>query len=340
MLKKIRARLNITKKDPMISRESIEYAYRMFLDREPENEAAVHHHQKLKDLKALRNNFLNSDEFFFKHCKQFAIRLFRESLYAPKLVIDFDTDQEQEDRMVAHLRKIWTRLGLEEPYWSVLTANDYTSVNITQNIRRFYESGKVEAEGLESILLRNDIDPDILTTCLEFGCGVGRVTRWLALKFGHVYAFDISSSHINVARKYLNENNVKNVDLILLQSLDEIDKPMKIDLIYSILVLQHNPPPIIAYILKKLLKSLNAGGVAVFQVPTYVKGYNFTIEGYLGWIDRNSEMEFHVLPQKKIFKIAEETDCAILEVIRYPATDDLNHVSNLFVVQKKYLNRS
>lgn len=33
-------------------------------------------------------------------------------------------------------------------------------------------------------------------------------------------------------------------------------------------------------------------------------------------------MNSHVLPQKKVFQIAEETGCSALEVLPYPAPDD------------------
>jgi len=293
MLKKLRMRL---KKpiDPKVSRELIEYAYRLFLDRDPENEAAIRHHQTVKSYKELRDTFLNSDEFYFNHCKHFAYRLFHESLYAPKLSIDIDVEQDKLDQMIACLKNVWTRYGQEEPYWSVLTAEDFTIENISKeskNRERFYESGKIEVQGLESILLRNDIDPDTLTTCLEYGCGVGRVTRWLASRFEHVYAFDISKTHLGVAKKHLIEKGVKNVDFIHIQSLEGIETPRKIDIIYSILVLQHNPPPIIAYVLEKLLNLLNTGGIAVIQIPTYVKDYRFPFEEYMASMHRNNEME-------------------------------------------------
>lgn len=49
------------------------------------------------------------------------------------------------------------------------------------------------------------------------------------------------------------------------------------DLWSSRVVLQHNPPPIVAAILRKMLWRQNPGGLAIFQLPTYRRDYNFKI---------------------------------------------------------------
>jgi 2-polyprenyl-3-methyl-5-hydroxy-6-metoxy-1,4-benzoquinol methylase len=258
-----------------------------------------------------------------------------ELMFAPKLNIDIDVDREMLEIMISHIRKVWAEYGKSEPYWSVLTANDYKRENISLNMKRFNDSGKAEVEGLESIILRNDIDIDKLKICLEYGCGVGRVTRWLAMRFEHVFALDISPSHLQIAKKYLYDNELSNVEFIQMESLKTIDTIKKVHILYSTLVLQHNPPPIIAYIIRKLLKLVDKRGIAVFQIPTYIKGYQFPAEEYIKHIKKHKEMELHVLPQKKIFQIAEEEGCSVIEVIRYSATDSVDHISNLFVMQKR-----
>src|SRR5271169_236009 len=42
-----------------------------------------------------------------------------------------------------------------------------------------------------------------------------------------------------------------------------------VDLFFSIIVLQHNPPPVILGILDAAFAGLRPGGLAFFQVPTY-----------------------------------------------------------------------
>ena len=52
------------------------------------------------------------------------------------------------------------------------------------------------------------------------------------------------------------------------------------DVFFSTIVLQHNPPPLIAYILRQVLTQLNAGGVAFFKVQTYGLGYSLLVFAY------------------------------------------------------------
>jgi hypothetical protein len=43
--------------------------------------------------------------------------------------------------------------------------------------------------------------------------------------------------------------------------------------VFSVITLQHNPPPIMAWLLSQLLGCLNPGGVAYLQIPSYRSGY-------------------------------------------------------------------
>ena len=56
------------------------------------------------------------------------------------------------------------------------------------------------------------------------------------------------------------------------RTVDEMVNLERVDLVYSLIVLQHNPPPVIRLIVRAFLKALNPGGVAYFQVPTTVAG--------------------------------------------------------------------
>ena len=69
------------------------------------------------------------------------------------------------------------------------------------------------------------------------------------------------------------------------------------DLVYSVIVLQHNPPPVIHMLVRAFLKALNPGGVAYFQVPTYRVGYRFSPGEYLENEGKtHAMMEMHVIP--------------------------------------------
>ena len=174
-----------------------------------------------------------------------------------------------------------------------------------------------------------------MNSCLEVGCGVGRVTSFLAKAFPKVIAADISSSHLELARKYLEEQNVTNVDLQHFSNTYALESLPKVDSILSVITLQHNPPPIIAWMLGKLLLALNPGGVAYIQIPTYRNGYLFEVERYLQ-SEAPKTLEMHFLPQYEIFRIVAESDCICLEIREDGMVGDEDKmISNTFLIQKR-----
>jgi trans-aconitate methyltransferase len=106
------------------------------------------------------------------------------------------------------------------------------------------------------------------------------------------------------------------------------------DLLYTRIVLQHNPPPVMHHVLNGLLGQLNPGGVAYFQVPTYNAGYSFSIDSYLA-TDNTTNMEMHYLPQPALFALLARHGCQLLE-IREDDAIGLSHnaVSNTLLVRK------
>jgi hypothetical protein len=103
----------------------------------------------------------------------------------------------------------------------------------------------------------------------------------------------------------------------------------------SIIVLQHNPPPVIAFLLRTILAKLNPGGLAYFQVPTYRKDAVFKADQYLKGATVSGEMEVHVIPQADVWRIANETDCQVLDVRENDWTGIPDGVSNSILLMKR-----
>ncbi len=81
--------------------------------------------------------------------------------------------------------------------------------------------------------------------------------------------------------------------------------------------------------------SLNPGGIAYFQVPTYQRGYKFSCANYLAHVGGGKEMEMHVLPQAEVFDIASQTEAQVLEIFEDSFTGIFNGGrSNTFVIRK------
>ena len=222
-------------------------------------------------------------------------------------------DSEQLQQIFDRTKREWMALGEQDPYWSVLTHEEYKSENINEEaLRKFYASGWLNVAKIVNTLSRNEVvnnwDELKELDITEVGCGCGRITKGLSQVFKSVTALDISKGNLTIARDAI---DAENVDLRLITDLNEYRNLPKTDIVYSYLVLQHNTPPVIEYIIGEMLKSLKVGGIAIFQVPTYNKDYVFDFENYM---TQKEGMELHLLPQKKIWEIAYENHCIPLEV--------------------------
>lgn len=317
-----------------LTRDDVIAAYRLYLDREPESEAVIEEHlRKCSSPQALRDNFIYSTEFRENNpALHFPVLIGDE----PPMSIESACAPDDLQKLFDHVQSTWQRLGETEPHWSVVIAERYRQSNIDKNRDEFYATGRPHVAQLFGSLERNGVDVSGFKTCLDYGCGVGRITRHLAARFERVFAYDISLAHLRCAEDYLATQKISNVDLRQLKRVQDVEALPKVDVAYSMIVLQHNPPPVIGYIIEGLIRSLNPGGVAFFQVPTYRLGYSFSVATYLAGDLSKNEMEMHVLPQSRIFEIVHDSGARVLEVIDDGWTGiRFKEVSNTFVVQKE-----
>lgn len=259
--------------------------------------------------------------------------LYEVQLHDP-IVVEDKVDDVVLGRILDHIHRVWTRLGAEEPHWSVVSTADFKPARIQDTIGRFHETGRAEAANLSRLLARVGLAVPRPATALEYGCGVGRVTRWLAPLFDRVIGVDISANHIAEARKYLSAEGVANTEFTHISRVSQIDELPGFDFIYSKIVLQHNPPPVIARILDVLCSKLRPGGAGVIQIPTYAAGYAFRAKEYLEKMDKIAGMEMHVLPQPAVFGILDTHGCLPIEVSRDHLTT-VDYVSTTFVFRKR-----
>jgi 2-polyprenyl-3-methyl-5-hydroxy-6-metoxy-1,4-benzoquinol methylase len=171
---------------------------------------------------------------------------------------------------------------------------------------------------------------------MEYGCGVGRVTIHLANEFEHITALDISQGHLELAQQRIHTLGIKNITLQRIDSLDLLACLPKYDFIFTVIVLQHNPPPIIAMLIERFFQLLKNNGVVMFQVPVQMAEYRFTMAEYLANMNNNEGKEMHMLPQNVILEIARRNNCYLLEVHNDNSTGAPDiFVSQMFVFKKE-----
>src|SRR6267378_5944561 len=91
----------------------------------------------------------------------------------------------------------WNTLGETEPYFAVLTEDRFLREQMLDDDRdAFFASGDTD---IAQIL---DLIPDFKPrSALDFGCGVGRLTRALAKRVERVAGVDAAPSMLRLARE-------------------------------------------------------------------------------------------------------------------------------------------
>jgi SAM-dependent methyltransferase len=321
----------------MVSETDVIMAYRLIMGREPENQKVVagqaRHHKTLNDLRAA---FMTSPEFLARLEMPIASRADAgvKPLNWPPAKVDVRVPPDILERMVKRVEGEFLYLGAREPHWSVLTEERFKSENISQNESDFFESGEFPVADLRVAAARVQLDLSPFQSCFELGCGLGRSTMWLARQFAQVIGGDISTVHLDHARTAAARFGLSNITFAHLNEIRRYQELPNFDVFFSIIVLQHNPPPLMAYILETVLNKLTSGGIAYFQIPTYIINYNFSATEYLASEHPVGDVEVHAMPQTALLEIIEAAGCKVLE-IREDGAVGARAISNRLLVQKR-----
>lgn len=315
-----------------LTKDFIVQAYRTMLDREPESSFVVEQALGYGSRTNLRLAMISSPEFRQRNPQKEHVNTV--PLDAVANHVEHDVDAGRLGRLFAHIQSKWTKLGQERPHWSVLSSDNYAGAVTPELDEQFFRTGVQERAVVEAILARANRSMGERMRAVEYGCGIGRLSLQFAAMFDAVTAIDISPSHLELARRKAAERGLTNLRFVL-ADVAEFGMSGPFDFWYSRIVLQHNPPPLMAAILRRALSLLSPGGAAVFQIPTYAVGYSFRIDQYLQSMGEGGDIEMHCLPQSRIFQIVSEMGCRVLEVREDDAVDIPRYwVSNTFVVEK------
>lgn len=166
--------------------------------------------------------------------------------------------------MVESTDKAWRRLGQIDPYFAVVSHEQFRTESLNASARKqFFEMGEVHVAQIVEIIRRH-IDSNFApNNVLDYGCGVGRIVIPLARRFPRVVGVDISEGMINEAARNCAMYGVRNVDLISVKELD--GKNEKFDFIHSFIVFQHIRPKRGEKIALHLINRLTDGGVGALH---------------------------------------------------------------------------
>ena len=228
---------------------------------------------------------------------------------APPMDVVADCDPAALQALWDQVARVWSGLGEADAHWSVLTEDRFRAGAMDDAaFAAFQETGAGEVRRLLAWLRRAGITPGPDWVCAEFGCGVGRITRNLAPLFRRVIGFDVSAPHLRAAAAGLAADGCSNVELVQVRSSADLAALQGVDLFYSVISLQHSPPPVIMDVLRHAFAGLRPGGCAFFQVPTYAQGYAYPAGAAA------EVMEMHFVPQGAVLAAAHRAGLRVAEV--------------------------
>jgi 2-polyprenyl-3-methyl-5-hydroxy-6-metoxy-1,4-benzoquinol methylase len=163
-------------------------------------------------------------------------------------------------------RASWEWLARHDPLWAILS--DPAKQGGHWNIDDFFSTGKEEVERVFAYLEKKGIAPPDRMLALDFGCGVGRLTRALAARMDEVHGIDVSQNMVARARE-LNQGAPGRMSFFLNRDRDlSMFADASYSFIYSSIVLQHIPYPESLGYVREFFRLAKPGGLVVFQVPT------------------------------------------------------------------------
>jgi SAM-dependent methyltransferase len=164
----------------------------------------------------------------------------------------------------ARHREDWEQLGRTDPLWAVLS--DPAKRGRRWDTDEFFATGEEEAVRLMRIADRLGV-PLERRTALDFGAGVGRVSRALASRFDSVLGVDVSASMVDQARDHCADH--PNVTFVVADGSTLAGLPARgFDLVYSRWVLQHLPSiDHLRETLRGLARVVGPEGLLAVQLP-------------------------------------------------------------------------
>lgn len=262
-----------------------------------------------------------------------AYSLIMRHAHAPRLDVETKVNPEIFENLIANVEKTWSCLGQEDAHWSVITDAKFRKGSISDHLDDFFAMGEGDIARVEAALNRVNSSLSFINSALDFGCGVGRLSIPLSKRCKHVLGVDISSAHLREAKANVQREGLNNLDLSLIGSMNAIRELQEFELVFSLLVLQHNSPPVMLEILKALSSRVSRNGYLYLQTQTYKTGYKYDSESDLK--NPSTAMAMHVLPQDVFLQTIQDAGLTILEVSEDGSAWDLDFRSQVVLAKRR-----
>ena len=172
--------------------------------------------------------------------------------------------------------KDWERIASEEPYWGVLSDDDYRGKAIGPDaMARFKATGEEFVANVFALVekhLQKGFKP---TRALDVGCGVGRLLIPIAKRVREAVGVDVAPTMLKLCEKNAAGAGISNIRTFVGD-----DDLTRVDGLFgfvnSYIVLQHVPPLRGYQLIQAMLDRLAIGGIGSIQM-TYAKERKFLV---------------------------------------------------------------
>jgi SAM-dependent methyltransferase len=164
-------------------------------------------------------------------------------------------------------KREWEEIAGEDALWAILSYSDRKFG--AWDREAFFQTGEAE---IEEVMARAEElgRPADRGSALDFGCGVGRLTRALSQHFDSCLGLDISETMVQGGRELNADRPGCVFEVNARPDLQGIDD-RSFDLIFTRIVLQHQPSKAaIEGYLEEFLRTLKDDGLLVFQLPSAI----------------------------------------------------------------------
>jgi SAM-dependent methyltransferase len=153
-----------------------------------------------------------------------------------------------------------------DPLWAILSSPDKRFGN--WELQEFLRTGQEEISNLMQSAQQFGL-PAQKRRAIDYGCGIGRLTKPLRAYFPECYGVDIAQGMLEKAAELASECHFRHASDL------SSFPPDYADLIYSSLVLQHQPDrKKAAALISDMVRVLASGGLLVFQLPIHMPWRN------------------------------------------------------------------